>query len=427
MKVLWITNTIFPELAKVLGNDPPVVGGWMYGLANDLTKSGIKLSVATAGPLLNDFHDSIEGVEYFLLKGQKSILEYDSTLEDKWKGIVEIVNPDIVHIHGTEYAHGLALVKACLNLNYLMSIQGLVGECSVHYTAGIPKKEILRNKTFRDYLRNDGILEAKDKFYQRSIKVEKEYLISVNHILHRSQWDGNYARTLNEHANYYCCNDSLRDAFYISEKWNIQNKKDYSIFLSQAGYPLKGLHKILEALPFLVDQFPTLKVRIAGNNIIKVNTFKDKLRLGGYGKYLRSLIKKNKLEKYIEFTGPLDEQEMVYEYLNAHIVVSSSSIDNVPNSILEAQFLGVPVIASQVGGVPEMIVHGETGMLYPFDAVEILAEYIKDLFSDDDKALKLSKNGINLGVKRQDRTTNLEKVLEVYQNMLQAKTVNNDA
>ena len=119
MKILWVTNTIFPELSRALGKSVPVVGGWMYGLADDLTKRGVSLNVATARPKMKSHKCTIEGTNYFLLHGEKPITDYDKTLEEQWKKLIEEVSPDIVHIHGTEYAHGLALMKACPNLRYL--------------------------------------------------------------------------------------------------------------------------------------------------------------------------------------------------------------------------------------------------------------------------------------------------------------------
>ena len=48
MKILWITNTIFPDLSVAMGLQVPVTGGWMYGIAKDIAKqSNIELAVAT--------------------------------------------------------------------------------------------------------------------------------------------------------------------------------------------------------------------------------------------------------------------------------------------------------------------------------------------------------------------------------------------
>ena len=143
MKILWITNTIFPDLSIALGSAAPVVGGWMYGLAKDLSyKKDISLTIATSRPNVKPQQLTIKGIEYILLSGKKVNTKYDITLEKEWIQVIDRVKPDLVHIHGVEFAHGLALMKACPSLNYVISVQGLVSVISRYYLASIPVKEI---------------------------------------------------------------------------------------------------------------------------------------------------------------------------------------------------------------------------------------------------------------------------------------------
>ena len=423
MKILWVTNTIFPELSRALGKSVPVVGGWMYGLADDLTKRGVSLNVATARPKMKSHKCTIEGTNYFLLHGEKPITDYDKTLEEQWKKLIEEVSPDIVHIHGTEYAHGLALMKACPNLRYVISIQGMTSIISRYYYAGITLKEIIKNITFRDILKGDGIVSSKKQFKSRGEKIEMNYLKLANDIVGRTEWDHDHIKTVNPNANYHFCDESLRDNFYTSRKWDIASKNDYSLFLSQASYPIKGLHKVLEAMHLLKDEFPTIKVRVAGNDILKnKNGIKEKLKLKGYGKYIGSLIKKYNLQGSVEFTGFLEEEDMIQEYLNSHIFVSPSSIENGSNSIGEGQILGVPCIASYVGGVPNTVTHHETGLLYRFEEVEMLAQSIKRIFENETLAKKLSKNGIEVASARHNRKNNTDQMLSIYHKIMQTET-----
>ncbi|MBD1262679.1 glycosyltransferase family 4 protein [Maribacter polysiphoniae] len=418
MKILWITNTVFPDLTKALGLETPVVGGWMYGLAKDLSKSDVNLFVATSTIHLQEYHNKINGIDYYLLKGSKPNTEYDKALVTQWERIIDQINPDLVHIHGTEGAHGLALVKSHPSLKYVISIQGMTSIISRYYTGGIPTNQILLNITFRDFLRRDSILNARNKFKNRGHKVEYEYLKRITNVIGRTQWDHDHVKTINPECQYHFCNESLRDVFYNSPKWSIDTKKDHTIFLSQTNYPLKGLHKVLAAVHLLKNIFPSIKIRIAGNDITRTQSIKDKLRLGGYGKYIKKLIKKYDLMDYIVFTGPLNAEQMVQEYINCHIFICPSSIENSPNSLGEAQFLGTPCIASYVGGVPDMVEHGETGLLYRFEEVEMLAQSIKRLFTNKNLAIKISLGGIRVAERRHDRSVNLETIFKIYQNIL---------
>jgi len=127
MKVMWVVNTIFPDLAEFLGQQKPVIGGWMYGLAKGLSNRGIELVVVTAKKDTTVNDKKIKGISYYVLANKKDTIVYDSTLEKKWEIIVSQIKPDVIHIHGTELSHGLALVNKFPNLNYIASIQGLIG------------------------------------------------------------------------------------------------------------------------------------------------------------------------------------------------------------------------------------------------------------------------------------------------------------
>lgn len=419
MKILWITNPIFPELSRALGHSVPVIGGWMYGLANDLSQTkDISLSIATSRPNVKPQQLTIKGIEYILLKGQKVNTQYDSSLEVEWKKIIEKIKPDLVHIHGIEFAHGLALMKACPNLNYVISIQGLVSVISRYYVSGMSRKELMKNITIFDVLKKSSILQEKRKFKKRGQKIEKEYLQLAKHIIGRTQWDRDHVKTINPNTSYHFCNESLRDEFYSSPKWQFHSKKNHSIFLSQASYPIKGLHQVLHAVYLLKDQYPNIQIRVAGDDITKTVTITEKLRLNGYGKYIKGLIKKYHLQTNIEFLGYLDSQAMAQEYLKSHVFVCPSSIENSPNSLGEAQILGVPCIASYVGGVPDMVDPGENGLLYRFEEIEMLAQRIKDIFENDKLAIKLSEGGIRSAMDRHDRTANTKRTLGIYKNII---------
>lgn len=69
----------------------------------------------------------------------------------------------------------------------------------------------------------------------------------------------------------------------------------------------------------------------------------------------------NSLWAHIEFMNSLDSGQMKERYLRSHAVVSASNIENESNVVSEAKILGVPVVASFVGGLPNRIKHGYDG------------------------------------------------------------------
>jgi L-malate glycosyltransferase len=417
MRVLWIVNTVFPEPSKALGLSAPVSGGWMYGLAKQVIKSEkVKLTIATiyTGTELKLL--SIEGIDYYLLPCKNKI-KYDTKLEQYWEQVCAQFLPDLVHIHGTEYAHGLACMRKLPNLRYVISIQGLVSVYSKYFYAGILFQDIIKNITLRNLIKNDSIFNLKRQFEKRG-KLEEEYLKTTNHIIGRTNWDYAHTKSIKRIVNYHFCNESLRLSFYSSRKWSIEKHVPQTIFLSQATSPIKGLHQVLKAVILLKPYFPNLSVRIAGSSIVKQETLIDLIKLSGYGKYILSIIKKGNLENNIVFLGNLSEEQMAEEYSKANVFICPSSIENSPNSVGEAQIIGVPLIASYVGGISNMVEDGCTGLLYRFEEVEMLAENIQKIFIDDELAKTLSENGIQVAEKRHNLNSNLKQTIHIYNSII---------
>lgn len=413
IKVLWIVNTIFPAPSIELNLSNPVFGGWMYGLAEDLSKShGIEIAVATTYSGLKYKEMSIDDITYYLLP-QKNKNERKKL----WKIICNNFSPDVVHIHGTEYSYGLECMQTLPNLNYLVSIQGLLSLIARYYFSDITFIEIFKNITIRDIIKFDTIFQQKKKIEKRS-KFEIEYLKKTKDVIGRTKWDYVHAKTINPKLNYHFCNESLRNNFYSATKWSQENCISYNIFLSQAGYTIKGLHQVIKAINILKLDFPNINLRIGGVDLLKKETFKDRIKVTGYGKYLSKLIKKYNIEKNIVFLGMLSEEQMIIEYQKAHVFICPSSIENSSNSLGEAQFIGTPSICTYVGGLPDMVINGETGLLYRFEEIEMLAENIRLIFNNSIDVKKMSEKSTMVSTKRHNRDNNLNDIINIYKKML---------
>jgi glycosyltransferase involved in cell wall biosynthesis len=412
MRVLWITNTIFPAACKELGISLPFVGGWMYSGMEHLVKTykNIEIGVASlySGRSLKTIHSG--GVTYFLLPRSTSKYLYDQKLEAHWSEVQMLFKPDLVHIHGSEYPYGLAYVNACGRENVVVSVQGLVSVIERYYLGGIEEKDLNRNKTLRDWVKHDSVLQQRLRM-QKQGEYEKLLIGKIHHVIGRTSWDKAHVRALNSGAYYHFCNETLRNEFY-KHKWQQNTCKKHQILLSQSYYPLKGLHQVIKALPLILKYYPDTKVVVTGDDFIQN---KKAWRMKGYAKYIRTLMKNSGVEGKIIFTGVLPEKEMCEKYLESNVFVCPSSIENSSNSIGEAQLLGVPCVASFVGGTADMITHEETGLLYRFEEVEMLAEAVFRIFSDADLARLLSENGIIAARQRHDRQQNVENLYTIYQ------------
>lgn len=411
MKILWVVNTVFPDAARSLGIETPVFGGWMYGLAADIAKSEkLKIAVATVYTGREMKILDINNIRYFLIPQQRRFRKTGGT-SSYWRTVVRYFSPDLVHIHGTEFDYGLRLIEACPKLKYVISVQGLVSVCHRYYMAGMSNLDIISNITFRDLIRWDTLYNAKHKFFKRGL-IEKQYILRADAVIGRTDWDRAHTQSIKPNVKYYFCNESLRDEFYSGEKWSLDNCRRYSIFLSQAGYPIKGLHQVIKAVSLLKEEYPHITIEIAGSNITKTQTLRDRLKISGYGSYINSLIKFFGLRGKVNFIGLLDAKAMKEAYLRANVFICPSSIENSSNSIGEAQILGVPVIASYVGGVASMLRNSISAKMYEFNSYEVLAQYISEVFKTVDYSL-LNTDMVD-AQKRHNRATNCMRHSEIY-------------
>jgi glycosyltransferase involved in cell wall biosynthesis len=79
---------------------------------------------------------------------------------------------------------------------------------------------------------------------------------------------------------------------------------------------------------------------------------------------LRALVQQHSIAEYVTFAGRLDEQATLAKIAEADALVLASFMEGLPVVLIEALALCVPVVASRVAGIPELVKHGETGLLF---------------------------------------------------------------
>lgn len=410
---------MMPEVSELMNQSPSPFGGWLINTSKALSlQEHMELSIAF--PMMHLTHvKQLNGnkVNYYgfppIQMNDKDSLRNNSNL----KYILKEVQPDLVHIFGTEFAHSFAMVNVCreLGIETVITIQGLVSIIAKHYTANVPVR-IQHRFTFRDFIKQNNIRQQQKDFERRGL-LEIEAIQKTNHIIGRTTWDRACSSQINPHATYHFCNETLREEFY-KHKWHLEKCERYSIFMSQAAYPIKGLHYMLEALPLVIKKYPQTKLYIAGPDITASGSIKERLKKTSYAKYITDLINKNNLKNHVFFTGLLNEKQMCDRYLKSNVFVCPSSIENSPNSLGEAMILGVPCIASDVGGVSDLIVNKVEGFVYQADAPYMLAYFIGEVFGNDELALKFSGNARSHALKTHDAVTNINCLIEIYEDIL---------
>ncbi len=115
---------------------------------------------------------------------------------------------------------------------------------------------------------------------------------------------------------------------------------------------------------------------------------------GPLAESLRSLANTLGLAYAIKFSGRLDRDAMAKAYREADIAINPSLVDNMPNSILEAMASGIPVVSTNVGGVPFIVHDQDTALLVPPKSPDAMANAILRLIEDAALSEKLVDNGL---------------------------------
>lgn len=426
MKVLWVCNIMIPTIARQLGVSYSNREGWLSGLLDRVVQeqsNRIELGIAfPTGEEMGDLKRTMQLNEnvscrcYGFRENIDAPEVYDPGLEKKFEEIMADFNPDILHVFGTEFPHALACIRAFGHPERtLVGIQGLCSAIAEEYMADLPVK-VQRQVTLRDRIREDSLKQQQKKFKKRG-ENEKAALLLTGHIAGRTDFDREQTAKINPSAQYHYLNETLRGIFY-HDRWKRTACEPYSIFLSQGDYPLKGFHYLLRALPKVLEQFPDTHVYVAGSNIIEVSTFQDRLKLSAYGKYIRKLIRENKLGNHITMLGRLTAEEMKEQYLRCHLYVLPSALENSPNSLGEAMMLGMPCVAADVGGVHNLLTDGGDGMLYPAGDVDAMADRIIEIFTKEAIVERFSDNARKHARVNHDADQNYYRLIHIYREML---------
>lgn len=435
MRVLWLCNIMPPVIAKALKLPASNKEGWISGLLEEWRRHQGKkdMELGICFPILprsipDKALDELpsegdlplagesEGIFFYgFFEDTKRPERYDIDLEKQLKYILKSFEPDLVHVFGTEYPHALAMTKCADSKHLLVGIQGLCSRIADCYGAGLPGW-IQKRYLLRDLLKGDNIAGQQKKFRRRG-EMEIQCLQRAAYITGRTAWDRITVQEINPDAGYYEMNETLRPEFYEA-CWQRETCEPYSIFLSQGNYPLKGLHFLIKALPKIIEHYPEVKVYVAGDVITRYETLKDKLKIGSYGQYCRKLIRHYGLEDTICFVGQLNSHKMRERYLQSHVFLSASVLENSSNSVGEAMLLGMPVVSSDVGGISSLLTDKKEGLLYPCMDEDALAEAVCRMFGEDDFAVECAKRARERALKTHNSESNYSRLLEIYSTLL---------
>ncbi len=191
------------------------------------------------------------------------------------------------------------------------------------------------------------------------------------------------------------------------------------------AYPFKARKRLSPKLIWMRSFHPIYHPQMAVKVLAALRIKKPEatLVMAGVNKGLeseiRELARREGLKDVVRFPGFLDMKAKIREFSNADIYLNTNRIDNMPVSVIEACAMGLPIVATDVGGLSHIISHGENGLLVPGENVSEMVKAVTALLDNPDLTEKLSKNGREFAeksswnaVRRQWEETFAEAVLE---------------
>ena len=222
------------------------------------------------------------------------------------------------------------------------------------------------------------------------------------HVIGRTEWDKQAAKLLSPTAQYHYGGEILRDVFYEESKRVIPKKLIISTTISFPTY--KGYDVILKVANILKNE---LNLDFDWNVYGNIDPC-----------FMEKITGLKHADVNVKLCGVASPQKLRDELLNSTLYFHSSYVENSPNSVCEAQILGIPVVASRVGGTDSLVEHGKTGFLYPVTDPYMAAYYIKYLVDNPKENVAIGNAAKQVATVRHNKKKIVDELMETYQEMI---------
>ena len=208
----------------------------------------------------------------------------------------------------------------------------------------------------------------------------------------------------------------------VRDTLDIDHKAKVVLFLGGLSQ-IKGTLPFLRALDLARQRLPEIVCLLAGNTNPSIRPIRRigrrLLRAIGYSTYMQeaqALLRSQVEAGYVRPVGFRSDVERLIAA--SDLVVFPSVVPHFARPVMEAGAMAKPVVASRVGGVEEVVQHGQTGLLVPPNDPEALADGIVSVLTDEDLAARLGEQGYQQAVRLFDARRNVAQILEVYERLL---------
>ena len=418
MKVLWFSVT--PLSLKAEENTGIEGKGWISSLLQiALGIQDLELVVVYGNQ--SPFKKEVEETERLkiipinicrygkrqIIKDMMTSREVDDFVISESLRIIQENKPDLIHVFGAEWCYGM--LASHVTIPVVIHIQGLWSQ--IRNSLLLPGQSSLFDR-FKPELWNHPLgFFARYQYYNLSMerhRREEEILRRNQYFMCRTRWDQSVVRFYNKNARIFHVDEALRQEFIgCQDRWQ-PHAEDKKIVLVTTGacYSIKGPDVVLKTA-----------------QLIRENTgYQVEWKwIGGTDEDIREFERLTKVKARdvgLRMMGTLSAAEMINELLSSDMYVHTSYSDNSPNAVCEAQYLGMPVIATDTGGVISLF--GEQydrDMIVPMNDPFYLASKIMELREDEAKAKCLAEDNWTVAHRRHDAERISKKLKDTYRQL----------
>lgn len=402
LNICYLTNEYYPDIRGGIGK-------FVYILARETAKFGHQVHVITLT------RDNIESVNFEenvwvhrigVNKYPKSLLEYD-TVNDNF-------NENRMNTLYSHYEEILKINKKCK----VDIVQTPIWDSLGFYALFDSRFNLV--VTLHTSMKTifEGVYH---------INEEVEFHIEVEeYLLNKSKFIVSNSKAIEKQYNQYY-NDACEGKTFLiphgledMRKFVKNNKKlsDNSdnieiLFVGRLEYR-KGIDIIFECVPYICKKYNNVIFRFCGDNTINMpnseTTYKDYF-----------LSKYNEFSERVIFEGYISDEEIIDRYSNCDIFIAPSRFESFGLIFLEAMIFSKPVIGTNIGGIPEVVENGVSGILIENENSENLKNALIKLIENKDIRESMGKNGRRIYEEKFTAEIVANKFIDYYKNILSCR------
>lgn len=388
IKIVWVCSFANAEVKSVLNSKTDFFASpWITELIELFRdREDIELTIISPNYYSNDYKFfKLGNVTVYLTKYRRFFLPHIAhnltlnyhTATKPIVKIIESINPDIIHLHGSENPfYAASILKLVHKYPTLVTIQGFVSLS--------PKPKNVISQYIRwNRMRFESKINSKVPFFTLATDSGLKHL-----------------QTFNTNAKIYKDHYPTTQPSVSSDDFPV---KKYDIVFYARLTKSKGIEDLIQAIQILKIKMPQITAIVIGAGSER------------YTDYIKSLIHSLDLVTNIELAGFQPTQQDVFKLAaQSKVYVLPTHFDGIPGSIRESMVMKIPVVAYEVGGIPSLNDQMECVTLVEKGNITELVEKIELVLNDTYRTKKLIDNAYNLIKDKYDNSKIYNNLLSIY-------------